>query len=335
VTFARLRVLAAAGTLLVALASGCSGGERAAQDTQADSASSVAATYPHRVVTLVTHSSPGGGSDVFLRELARYLGPEMGVDFVVENVRGGSGARAIARLANAEPDGSIFYATTPTYIYTSLLSRPANTFHDLEPVVNVFFDEEVVYTRTNGPFMSLADVIDKARSSRGRWGAANPASLERQALEQLKAAAGVTPAIVTHEGGGDLMLSVLNGTLDIGVGEAQEIRSQLEAGQLRILALFGSERTGRLPDVPTVSELGYDVVLTKFRGIAGPQGMPAAVVEAWERGVQQVLENPEYRRAYEAKILAPQFIPHARYGQFIDSFAARTEEFLRSTGVLQ
>ena len=90
-------------------------------------------TYPQRVVTLVTHSSPGGGSDVFLRELARYLGPEMGVEFIVENVRGGSGARAMARLANAAPDGSIFYATTPTYIYTSLLSRPANTFHDLEP----------------------------------------------------------------------------------------------------------------------------------------------------------------------------------------------------------
>jgi tripartite-type tricarboxylate transporter receptor subunit TctC len=330
VTFARLRGLAAAGALLVGLASGCSGGEQEAQDAQTDSAA-----YPHHVVTLVTHSSPGGGSDVFLRELARYLGPEMGVEFVVENVRGGSGARAMAQLANAEPDGSIFYATTPTYIYTSLLSRPANTYRDLEPVVNVFFDEEVVYTRANGPFMSLADVIEKARTSRGRWGAANPASLERQALEQLKAAAGVTPAIVTHEGGGDLMLNVLNGTLDIGVGEAQEIRSQLEAGQLRILALFGAERTERLPDVPTVSELGYDVVLTKFRGIAGPRGTPPAIVEAWEQGVQRVLENPQYKAAYEAKVLAPQFISHARYGQFIENFAARTEEFLRNTGVLQ
>jgi tripartite-type tricarboxylate transporter receptor subunit TctC len=128
---------------------------------------------------------------------------------------------------------------------------------------------------------------------------------------------------------------VLNGTLDIGVGEAQEIRSQLEAGQLRILALFGAERTERLPDVPTVSELGYDVVLTKFRGIAGPRGTPPAIVEAWEQGVQRVLENPQYKAAYEAKVLAPQFISHARYGQFIENFAARTEEFLRNTGVLQ
>ncbi|MDH3420939.1 MAG: tripartite tricarboxylate transporter substrate binding protein [Gammaproteobacteria bacterium] len=291
--------------------------------------------YPHRVVTLVTHSSPGGGSDVFLRELARFLGPEMGVEFVVENVRGGSGARAMAQLANAPADGSLFYATTPTYIYTSLLSRPANTYRDLEPLVNVFFDEEVVYTRTSGPFETLEQVIEKARTSRGRWGASTPASLERQALEQLKLAAGVTPAIVTHEGGGDLMLNVLNGTLDIGVGEAQEIRSQLDAGQLKILAVFAPEQTERLPGIPTVKELGYDVVLTKFRGIAGPPGTPPAIVDAWQQGVQRVLENPDYRNVYEARLLAPRYIGHAQYGEFIDDFATRTQEFLRATGVLQ
>ncbi|NIW23718.1 MAG: tripartite tricarboxylate transporter substrate binding protein [Gammaproteobacteria bacterium] len=291
--------------------------------------------YPHRVVTLVTHSSPGGGSDVFLRELARFLGPEMGVEFVVENVRGGSGARAMAQLANAPADGSVFYATTPTYIYTSLLSRPANTYRDLEPIVNVFFDEEVIYTRTSGPFETLEQVLEKARTSRGRWGASTPASLERQALEQLKLAAGVTPAIVTHEGGGDLMLNVLNGTLDIGVGEAQEIRSQLDAGQLRILAVFAAEPTERLPGIPTVKSLGYDVVLTKFRGIAGPPGTPPAIVDAWQQGVQRVLENADYRDVYEARILAPRYIEHASYGAFIDDFATRTQDFLRTTGVLQ
>ena len=64
--------------------------------------------YPHEIVTLVTHSSPGGGSDVFLRELARNLGPELGVEFVIENARGGSGAQAMARVATAPADGSVF-----------------------------------------------------------------------------------------------------------------------------------------------------------------------------------------------------------------------------------
>src|SRR5687768_18535107 len=79
-------------------------------------APAVAQDYPHDTVTLVTHSSVGGGSDVFLRELAEYLGPALGVNVVVENVTGGSGANAMARLASAPPDGSVFYATTPTFI---------------------------------------------------------------------------------------------------------------------------------------------------------------------------------------------------------------------------
>ena len=80
---------------------------------------------PNKVVTLVTHSSPGGGSDVFLREMSKYLGKYIGATFIVENVQGGSGAKAMARVATAPADGSVFYATTPTYIYTSLDEQAA------------------------------------------------------------------------------------------------------------------------------------------------------------------------------------------------------------------
>src|SRR5215213_6934758 len=256
--------------------------------------------YPHKVVTLVTHSSPGGGSDVFLREMSKHLGKYIGATFVVENVQGGSGAKAMARVASAPADGSVFYATTPTYIYTSLLSKPANTYKDLQPLVNFFADSEVIYTRSDGPCKTFAEVIDHAKKARGRWGAANPASLERQAAEQLKRAAGVNAAIVTHEGGGDMMLNVLNGTLDIGIGEIQEVRSQLEAEKVRILATFNAERLPDFPDVPTVKESGYDVVLKKFRGLAAPKGLPADIVAAWEKAVPQLLADPEYEKVFGA-----------------------------------
>ena len=142
--------------------------------------------YPQKVVTLVTHSSPGAGSDVFLRELVKYLQRYINATFIVENDEGGSGAKALSRVAAAKPDGSMFYATTPTFILTSLLSKPTNTYRDLEPVVNFFTDSEVIYTRAESPYKTLKDVLDHAKTARGRWGAANPASLERQAAEQLK-----------------------------------------------------------------------------------------------------------------------------------------------------
>jgi tripartite-type tricarboxylate transporter receptor subunit TctC len=294
-----------------------------------------AAEYPVKVVTLVTHSSPGGGSDVFLREMSKHLGKYIGATFIVENVQGGSGAKAISRVASAPSDGSVFYATTPTYIYTSLLSKPANTYKDLEPLVNFFADSEVVYARTDGPFKTFADVIEHAKKNRGRWGAANPASLERQAAEQLKRAAGVNPAIVTHEGGGDMMLNVLNGTLDIGIGEIQELRSQLDAGTITLLATFNPERIADKPDVPTVKELGYDVTLTKFRGLAGPKGLSDETAAIWDEAIKNLLADPDYKKAYTAEVLVPQLIVHKDYPGFIDDFATRTENFLKSTGAVK
>ena len=68
------------------------------------------------------------------------------------------------------------------------------------------------------------------------------------------------------------MLNVLNGTLDIGIGEIQELRSQLDAGKITLLATFNPKRIAEKPDVPTVKELGFDVRLVKFRGLAGPKG---------------------------------------------------------------
>ena len=291
--------------------------------------------YPVETVTLITHSSSGGGSDVFLRQLSGHLATALGANVVVENVTGGSGATAMARVAQAPADGSVFYATTPTFIYTSLLSDVEYSYDDLEPLVNFFIDPEVIYTAADSEFETIEDVIATAQERRGRWGAANPASLERQALEQLKAAAGVDAAVVTHEGGGDLMINVLNGTLDIGVGEVQEIQSQLEAGEVRMLATFSGERLDNYPDLPTVDESGYDVVVRKFRGIAGPRGLPDDVTAAWDAATQEVLASEDYKADYEAANLRPEFIPHGEYGEFIASFADETRSFLQETGVIE
>ena len=76
-------------------------------------ASAAQAKYPVSNVTLITHSSPGAGTDVFLRNAIKYLGPIMGTNFVVENIKGGSGAKAIAKLIASPADGSVFYGSTP------------------------------------------------------------------------------------------------------------------------------------------------------------------------------------------------------------------------------
>lgn len=288
-----------------------------------------------RVITLVTHSSPGGGSDVFLREMAPHLSRIMGATFIVENIQGGSGARAMAVTAKAKPDGGLFYAATPTFIATSLLSRPAAKYTDLEPLVNLFFDPEVLYTAANSKFMTLDDVLAQARSGGGKWGAANPASLERQVLEQMKQKAGVAPAITTFEGGGDMLINVLNHTLDMGVGELQEIGPQLDAGRIRLLAVVGEARLPQFPDLPTARERGIDLAVRKFRGLAGAKGTPPEIIAQWEAAIPRLLEDPEYKKIYVANGLQPGFIPHAEYVEFMEKFGKETEAFYRQAGVIE
>ncbi len=291
--------------------------------------------YPSRVLTLTTHSSPGGGSDIFLRELSPHLARIMGVRVVVDNVTGGSGARALNVVSRTRPNGAVLYATTPTMIFTSLLSRPAATFRDLEPLVNVFYDPEVLYTAAASKHQTLADVLAAARAGRGRWGAANPASLERQTLERLKQRSGVSPVIATYEGGGDMLVNVLNQTLDMGIGELQEIKPQLDAKRLRVLAVVGDARLATLPAVRTVKEQGIDLSVRKFRGLAGPKNTPPAVIAALEAAVPKLLADPQYRAVYTANGLEAGFLRHADYVRFMDEFARQTEGFLKESGVIR
>ena len=288
-----------------------------------------------RVTAVVTHSSPGGGSDVFLREMIPHLTRIMGGTFVVENIQGGSGAKAMATVAAAAPDGRLLYATTPTFIYTSLLSRPAARYTDLEPLVNLFFDPEVLYTAADSRFRTLRDVLDHARTGAGRWGAANPASLERQVMEQLKQKAGVTPSITTFEGGGDMLLNVMNHTVDMGVGELQEIRGQLDVGRLRLLAIVGEERLPLFPDVATAREQGIDLAVRKFRGLAGPKGLSPEVIAMWESVIPKLLEDPAYRKLYTDNSLQPGFMPHVEYVAFMEKFGKDTQAFLQDAGVIE
>lgn len=303
----------------------------------ASTAALAQADYPVSRVTLVTHSSPGGGTDVFLRGLTKHLGGIMKTSFAVENIRGGSGATAVAHVAKGPADGSILYGTTPTYIQTTLLSKPQVGYDGLDPVVIIFIDPEVIYTRADSPFKTLADVVAHAKANPGksRWGASNPASLERIAMEKLARAGGVKVPIISHEGGGDQMIGVLNGTYDIGVGEMQELQGQLEAGKIRLLATLSETRIESLPQLPTAKEQGLNVVVRKFRGLAAPKGMPDNVAKAWEDGVKKALALPAYKAEYTKEHLTPLVLGREAARRFTAEVAAETTQSFKELGIIK
>lgn len=292
-------------------------------------------TYPVNRVSLVTHSSPGGGTDVFLRDLIKHL--PLKTNMAVENIRGGSGATAVAHVAKGAADGSIFYGTTPTYIQTTLLSKPAVGYDGLDPMAIIFIDPEVIFTRADSPFKTLTDVINHAKANPGksRWGASNPASLERIAMERLARAGGVKVPIVSHDGGGDQMIGVLNGTYDIGVGEIQELQGQLEAGKIRLLATLSENRLEGLPQLMTAKEQGLNVVVRKFRGLASPKGVPDAIARQWEDALRKALASPAYKAQYTKEHLSPILMGREAARKFTAEFAQETTESFKELGLLK
>lgn len=293
--------------------------------------------YPKKSVTLVTHSVAGGGSDVPLRMLARYLGPIMGVNFAVENVTGGSGAKAVARLATSPADGSIFYATTPTYIDMSILSKPRYGYQELDPLVNLFIDPQVIFVRADYKFKTLGETLADAKAHPGaqKWGTGTAGSEERQALEEMKSKVGMDVIVATHDGGAELVLNILNGSVEVGVGQIAEIRGQIDAGKIRLLAALTGKRLDDFPNVPTAQEQGVDITSSKFRGLAGPKGLSPEVIKAWEIGVQKALEQPEFKKWYLSQQLISGFMPHDEYVKFIDGFAKEQQTFFAKYNITE
>ena len=132
-----------------------------------------------------------------------------------------------------------------------------------------------------------------------------------------------------------MLINVLNHTLDMGIGELQEIRAQLDADRVRILAVAGDARLSQYPDVRTVKEHGIDLSVRKFRGIAGPKGTPPAVIAAWEAAIPKLLADPAYQRLYTRNGLLPGFVAHAEYVTFMSEFGRQTEAFLKDSGVIR
>ncbi len=290
--------------------------------------------YPSKAVVLVTHSSPGAGGDIFLRQLGKHLEPILGQPLVVENVRGGASAKAVSYVATAKPDGYTLYGATPTMLQTPLLTKTQHDYTDLQPVVNVFFDPMILYVRAESPYGSLKEIIADAKQHPGKqkWGAATPGSVEHMIVHHIRKLAGINVTPVTFEGGGDLLVAVLGGHVDLGIGEPGEVEAQVQAKKVRVLASFTDKRLeGR--EWPTAREEGVDVVVTKFRGLLGPKGMPKAAIQVWESAVKKVLESPAYQEYYKSVNLLPGYMGSEEYGRYLAKMNEQLATYLKEIGV--
>jgi putative tricarboxylic transport membrane protein len=293
--------------------------------------------YPVKTTTMIMQSSPGSGGDLFLRGVAQTANKYLDSNFAVENVTGGSGAKAMAVTARGPGDGGVLMGVSPTYVNTSLISKPPVTYSDLQPVVRLFLDSVIVFVKSDSRFKSLTDVVAEAKKKPNsvRVAVGEPGGLETQTMVELMAKTGTKVNVISHDGGGDALLSVLNGTGDLGIGEAAELKGQLDAGAIRPIVTYSEERIAGFPDLPTAREQGIDMVVRKFRGIIGPKNISPEAVKAWEAAVPKMLEDPDFKAWYTAGSLIPAFQKHEEFTKFINDFGSEQKKYFLANNIIK
>lgn len=253
--------------------------------------------FPSRQVTIVVGFAAGGGGDISARWMADFLRERWKVPVIVENRPGAGATIAAAQLARAKPDGyTVALATTSPYTvapyFQTVQYDPAKDFTYL---FQFLVSAQPVFVKSDSPHKTMQDLIGWMKANPGKlfWSTAATNGGPHIATEAAFKHLGVSGTYVPYKGGADAIAGLLGDQIQMLV--AAEFPPYAAAGQVRLLAETGPEKIADYPAVPTFKELGYPLSVPIFYGIAGPTGIPADVVAAWEAAAQDMVKSPAFK----------------------------------------
>lgn len=253
--------------------------------------------WPDRPIRLIVPFPAGSGTDVPARIIGQKLGELLGQQIVVDNRSGASGAIGSEAIARAVPDGyTIGLITASTHSLAPVLNPklPYDPINGFAPVSMIGGTPYVLVVYPGLEAKSVHDLIAlaKAKPRALNYGSAGPASLAHLAGELFSFMAGARLTHVPYKASAQSVTDMISGRLDMQFATIAPMLSNIRAGQLRALAVTGTERVSVLPDVPTVAEAGvpgYEASL--WMAIVAPAGTPAAIIERLNRELNTVLRT--------------------------------------------
>ncbi|HUC49212.1 MAG TPA: tripartite tricarboxylate transporter substrate binding protein [Xanthobacteraceae bacterium] len=280
--------------------------------------------WPSRPVQVVVPFGAGGAADIIARLVGDKLAAALGQPFVIEDRPGAGGNIGAAAVARANPDGyTLLMSGSPThsvgpYLYKNLSYDP---MRDVPPVAMLAVAPNLLVVNASLPVHSVADLVALARAKPHSvtYSSAGVGTSGYLAAELLKASANLDISHVPYKSGPEAVTGVLSGNVTFMFFTVPSLLPQVEAGQLRALAIASAQRSPLVPDVPTIAEAGYpnfDVIA--WYGLFAPRGTPAPVVARLSSEVQKILARSDVR-AEMAKLGAE---PHYLSPQGLTDYVA-------------
>jgi putative tricarboxylic transport membrane protein len=251
--------------------------------------------YPSRPIDIVTHASPGGGTDTTARAVALGAKLTLNTDVAVLPKTGGGGVVAMSYVNSRPRDGYTVLAITPTHLFAIARGQGPLTIDDLVPVVRATDDPIVVMVRGDSPVRTLADLIALGRKRPIKWGTTQIGGVDHVAGAVLAQAADTKLSVVPFSGGGEIVTNLMGGSIDAAGLNLTEALDQIERGDFRALAVMSERRLEAIPDVPTTVELGYNVTFSTVRGYMVLKGTPEDRIEILEKGLLEAMHRPSFQ----------------------------------------
>jgi tripartite-type tricarboxylate transporter receptor subunit TctC len=261
--------------------------------------------WPTRTITLVVPFTPGGGVDISARLQAQAMSDILGVSVVVENIGGGAGMTAGARVAHAAPDGYTFMiGNSGTHAYNqSLYKKPLyNSVTDFTPVGLVSESPRILNARKDLPVNGLKEFIAWLRANRDKaqFGSAGVGTGTHLPCVLFNLAVGVDIIHVPYRGAGPVIQDLIGGRIDYMCDTIQTGAQLALQGVLKPIAVLAAKRVAIIPEVPTSGEQGLPgVEASVWNAFFLPRGTPEPIVRKLNAAINQSLENPMLRRRLE------------------------------------
>jgi tripartite-type tricarboxylate transporter receptor subunit TctC len=290
------------------------------------------AAWPERPVTIIVPAAAGGGTDATGRLLAKQLQDIFKQPFNVVNQGQAGGVVGHTNIATARPDGYTLGIIYP-YAQYKLLGQADINRDMFAPIAQYNFDPAGFHAPINTPYKTLKDALAaiKANPSKfkigcgGSCGGSWDIPVSGLLIDQGVDTKAIT--FIPSNGAAVSLQELAAGGLDFVTCSAPEAKALIEAGKVQPLVVMSDDKIPAFPNIPTVKEqIGKTFEGGAWRGVAGPKGLPAEVVQAMEKALKQIYDSAEFRDAMTARGFGMRFRPSAEFAAFLkehEEFTAR------------
>ncbi len=293
------------------------------------------AAYPERPVKLIVPWAAGGDTDAIFRPLGQQFQKHLGATIVIANVTGASGTAGAREAKGSPPDGYTLYAIHD-YIHSTYYTGVADVnYTDFEPICSVSNTPSVLTASPKTKWSSWQELLADAKARPGQITVgATLGSTSHFFPALIEKAAGIKFKYVSYEGLAPRMNAILGGHIDLTDSNLTQ-KGKVEAGQLKFLAVGTDKRLADAPNVPTLKELGVNVVYAVTRGVTAPKGTPADVLAKLETACQKATSEPKFAEDMAKQGTFVRFMDRKAYSAFLKENDDLNKMLARDLGLLK